>query len=145
MNTDLLTTIMIIFAICFLLFIIFSTINLKKEGFDQKFNQKSSNERTKPSTNHSSSTSNGVAGGAESYAANIQAQVIKLQDSMLLSKYRSNYENVVIALDDLVDHLMLNTTLSINPTNPQESLRELVDLNNAKSALNHVMKFIDSN
>ena len=139
MNSDLLTTIMIIFAICFLLFIIFSTINLKKEGFDQKFNQKSSNERT------NNSSSNGIAGEAESYAANIQSQVIKLQDSMLLSKYRSNYENVVIALDDLVDHLMLNTTLSINPTNPQESLRELVDLNNAKSALNHVMKFIDSN
>jgi hypothetical protein len=143
MNSDLLTTIMIIFAICFLLFIIFSTINLKKEGFDQKFNQKSSNDKTNTSTNTSSS--NGIAGGAESYAANIQSQVIKLQDSMLLSKYRSNYENVVIALDDLVDHLMLNTTLSINPTNPQESLRELVDLNNAKSALNHVMKFIDSN
>ena len=143
MNSDLLTTTVIIFAICFLLFIIFSTINLKKEGFDQKFNQKSATDKTKPSTNNS--TSNGIAGGAESYAANIQSQVIKLQDTILLSKYRSNYENVVIALDDLVDHLMLNTTLTINPTNPQESLRELVDLNNAKSALNHVMKFIDSN
>ena len=145
MNSDLLTTTVIIFAICFLLFIIFSTINLKKEGFDQKFNQKSSNDKTNPSTNNSNSTSNGIAGGAESYAANIQSQVIKLQDTILLSKYRSNYENVVIALDDLVDHLMLNTTLTMNPTNPQESLRELVDLNNAKTALNHVMKFIDSN
>lgn len=145
MNSDLLTTTVIIFAICFLLFIIFSTINLKKEGFDQKFNQKSANDKTKPSTNNSSSNSNGIAGGAESYAANIQSQVIKLQDTILLSKYRSNYENVVIALDDLVDHLMLNTTLTMNPTNPQESLRELVDLNNAKTALNHVMKFIDSN
>jgi hypothetical protein len=145
MNSDLLTTTVIIFAICFLLFIIFSTINLKKEGFDQKFNQKSSNDKINTSTNNSSSTSNGIAGGAESYAANIQSQVIKLQDTILLSKYRSNYENVVIALDDLVDHLMLNTTLTMNPTNPQESLRELVDLNNAKTALNHVMKFIDSN
>lgn len=143
MNSDLLTTTVIIFAICFLLFIIFSTINLKKEGFDQNFNQKSSSNNPKPSTNNSSS--NGMAGGAESYTANIQSQVIKLQDTILLSKYRSNYENVVIALDDLVDHLMLNTTLSMNPTNPQASLKELVDLNNAKSALNNVMKFIDSN
>ena len=63
---------------------------------------------------------------------------------MLLSKYRTDYENVIMALDDLVDNLMLKTALNLNTSNPQQGLTELVGLNNAKTALNNVMKFIDS-
>jgi hypothetical protein len=140
MHEDFLTTIVIIGAICFLLFIIFSTMNIRKEGFDSSTTKK----KSKDSFLSSSSSSSGIAGQAESYTAEIQSQVIKLQDTMLLSKYRSDYENVVMALDDLVDNLMLKTALSMSSTNPQESLTELVNLNNAKTALNHVMKFIDS-
>jgi hypothetical protein len=140
MHQEFLTTVVIIAAICFLLFIIFSTMNIEKEGFVKK-NTSSSQDSFLGS---SSSSSSGVAGQAESYTADIQTQVIKLQDTMLLSKYRGNYENVVMALDDLVDNLMLKTALSMSPTNPQQSLTELVNLNNAKTALNNVMKFIDS-
>ena len=138
MHQDFLTTMVIIAAICFLLFIIFSTMNTEKEGFVKK------NTSSSQDSFLGNSSSSGVAGQAESYTADIQAQVIKLQDTMLLSKYRGNYENVVMALDDLVDNLMLKTALSMSPTNPQESLTELVNLNNAKTALNNVMKFIDS-
>jgi hypothetical protein len=138
MHQDFLTTMVIIAAICFLLFIIFSTMNTEKEGFVKK------NSSSSQDSFLGSSSSSGVAGQAESYTADIQTQVIKLQDTMLLSKYRGNYENVVMALDDLVDNLMLKTALSMSSTNPQESLTELVNLNNAKTALNNVMKFIDS-
>ena len=116
-------------------------MNIEKEGFVKKNTSSSSQDSFLGS---SSSSSSGVAGQAESYTADIQTQVIKLQDTMLLSKYRGNYENVVMALDDLVDNLMLKTALSMSPTNPQQSLTELVNLNNAKTALNNVMKFIDS-
>jgi hypothetical protein len=138
MHQDFLTTVVIIAAICFLLFIIFSTMNTEKEGFVKKDSSSSQDSFL------NNSSSSGVAGQAESYTADIQTQVIKLQDTMLLSKYRGNYENVVMALDDLVDNLMLKTALSMDSTNPQQSLTELVNLNNAKTALNNVMKFIDS-
>jgi hypothetical protein len=147
MDNDFLTTVIIIAAICFLLFIIFSTMSIQKESFDNNNNKNKNNNsgsNKKVFTNSSNNSSNGTAGNAESFTANIQAQVIKLQDTMLLSKYRTNYENVIMALDDLVDNLMLKTALNLNPNNPQQSLTELVGLHNAKNALNHVMKFIDS-
>ena len=139
MQNDLLTNVLMLVAIFFLIYIIFSTINIttKKEGFS------SSDTKTAPSSS-STSSSNGLAGNAETYTANIQSQVIKLQDSMLLSKYRTNYENVVMAMDDLVDNLMLEKVLSIQSSNMKQGLDELVGLNNAKDALNNVMKFIDN-
>lgn len=91
------------------------------------------------------SSGSGIAGNAASYAASIKAESIKLQDTALISKYRADYENVIINLDDLVDNLMLKTALSIDQSKPEESLAKLVSLNNSKAALNNVMKFIDKN
>ena len=56
---------------------------------------------------------------------------------------RTDYENVIINMSDLVNSLMLQTVLSTDSTNPQQSLAQLVQLNNAKAALNNVMIFID--
>ena len=49
-----------------------------------------------------------------------------------------------MALDDLVDNLMLQKVLSIKTEDAQKDLEELVQLNNSKTALNNVMKFIDT-
>jgi hypothetical protein len=87
---------------------------------------------------------NGIAGSASSYGANIKAQTIKLQDILLISKYRSEYENAIINLDDLVNHLMLQQALSVKQSNPAEGLDKLVKLSQSKAALNSVMKFIDA-
>lgn len=150
MHNDLITTVAIIVAICFLLYIIISTMNIKKEGFgsssnskNSKSNSSSTSSSSSSSSIFSSSSSNGIAGNSESYIASIQSSVIKLQDSLLLSKYRTEYENTIMALDDLVDNLMLQTALSINTNSPQQALTELVTLHNSKNALNDVMKFID--
>ena len=90
------------------------------------------------------SSSNGVAGNAASYAANIKSTVIKMQDTLLITKYRTDYEDTIMNLDDLINNLMLTTTLSIDPSNPQQGLGRLVTLNQAKAALNSVMKFVDT-
>lgn len=118
--------------ICFIIYLIFSNMN-SVEGM-------TNNE----STAVPSSSGNGIAGNAASYVAAIKDQTIKLQDTLLISKYRKDYENVVISLDDLVNNLMLRTALSVKKENPQEALKQLVSLNESKSALNNVMKFIDS-
>ena len=140
MPNDLFTNVLMLAAVFFLIFIIFSTMNFgnKKEGFD------SSNNNTSKSGSSSSSNINGFAGNAQYYSSGIKDKVIKLQDTMLLSKYRADYENVIMSLDDLVDNLMLEKALSITSDNTQKSLQELVTLNDSKTALNNVMKFIDS-
>ena len=89
------------------------------------------------------STDNGIAGNAASYGAQIKAATIKLQDTVLISKYRSDYQTAILNLDDLVDNLMLKTVLSIDTSNPADGLKKLADMNQAKLALNNVMKFVD--
>ena len=90
-----------------------------------------------------STSDNGIAGNAASYGAQIKAATIKLQDTVLISKYRSDYETAILNLDDLVDNLMLKTVLSIDTSNPADGLKKLAEMNQAKLALNNVMKFVD--
>ena len=98
---------------------------------------------TDASGNTATPTDNGIAGNAASYGAQIKAATIKLQDTVLISKYRSDYETAILNLDDLVDNLMLKTVLSIDASNPADGLKKLADMNQAKLALNNVMKFVD--
>jgi len=120
----------IFIAICYISYLLFKNLNYGstyKEGMET-----------------AASSNNGLAGNASDYSAGIKANVIKNQDTLLISKYRSEYENVVLNLDDLVNNLMLTSALSIDKANPQQGLQKLVGLNEAKAALNNVMKFIDS-
>lgn len=136
MNKDFLTNLIIFIGVCILIYIVFRSVNFQ-EGLE---NNKSGSSSTTTTT---TSTSNGVAGGASSYAANVKTEVIKLQDELLVSKYRTDYENVVINMDDLVNNLMLKTTLTIDQSNPKDGLSKLAALGQVKVALNSVMKFID--
>ena len=67
----------------------------------------------------------------------------KASKGFLISKYRSDYETIVLNLDDLVNNLMLGAALNVNPKKPHEALVKLAELNQSKTALNNVMKFID--
>ena len=87
---------------------------------------------------------NGIAGNAASYAAAIKASTIKSQDTFLISKYRADYESAILNLDDLLNNLMLKTALTIIHENPGESVVKLGQMQQAKLALNSVMKFVDS-
>jgi len=98
---------------------------------------------TDASGNSTTAPSSGVAGSAASYGATLKAATIKQQDMYLISKYRSDYETVILNLDDLVNNLMLGAALNVNPSKPHESLSKLAELNQAKTALNTVMKFVD--
>jgi hypothetical protein len=119
-------------AICFISYILFRNLNLNtREGM------------TDASGNSMSAPENGVAGNAASYGATLKAETIKQQDKYLISKYRSDYETVILNLDDLVNNLMLGASLNVNPSKPHEALSKLAELNQAKTALNNVMKFID--
>jgi hypothetical protein len=131
MKKDLLN-LFIFLGICFLGYLIFSNLSLK-EGMTT----------TDGSGNKLSSSLNGVAGNAATYAANIKSQTVKLTDTLLVSKYRSDYETTILNMDDLINALMLETTLKIDASKPSEGLEKIVKLNQAKAALDNVMKFVD--
>ena len=86
---------------------------------------------------------NGIAGNATSYGAIIKSDTIKMQDTFLITKYRTEYETVVLNLDDFINNLMLKVALSIDTKKPGDGVKQLAEMNQAKVALNSVMKFID--
>jgi hypothetical protein len=123
-------------VICFILYLIFRNFNYKpvREGM------------TDGSGNSIaiSAPENGIAGNAAAYAASLKSTTIKAQDTFLISKYKSDYESAILNLDDLISSLMLQTALTVNQTNPSDSIEKLAKMQQAKVALNSVMKFVDS-
>ena len=138
----LVVNLLFIVSICFVSYLLFRNLDFK-EGLTTN----SSSSTVSPVNNLSSrttSTSNGIAGSAQNYAANIKATTIKNQDMLLISKYRADYENAILNLDDLINTMMLQTALSIKTSDPMASLEKLNELNSARGALNSVMKFVDA-
>lgn len=91
--------------------------------------------------------SSGEAGTAASYAAAIKAQVVKLQDELLVAKYRKDYEAAIINLDDYIGYLMIKQTLNMkigeDTKSNLDSINALNILNNSKASLNATMTFLD--
>ena len=129
----------LIFAIGVFAYIIFRRM-IYQEGFDVSGNTTPPPASTTPST----SSTNGMAGNSSVYLSQIQSQNVKFNDSFNITNYRKQYEDIILSMDDLVNNLMLQTALTIDQTSPQQSLIQLGQLNNAKTGLNSVMKFIDS-
>jgi hypothetical protein len=96
-------------------------------------------------TNNDSATT-GEAGTSSSYAAAVKAQVVKLQDELLISKYRKDYETAIINLDDYFSFMMLKQALNMKTdgTANVEAVNALNSLKGAKDSLNATMKFLDS-
>ena len=99
-------------------------------------------------TNNELTSSKGEAGSAASYSDGIKAQVVKIQDELLVSKYRKDYENTIIHLDDLVGTMMIKQiqNMTVGGSDPKalmSSLNNLNTLKSAKESLNVAMKFLD--
>ena len=127
-------------AICFAAYILFRHFEYKNQyGLIEGMTDGSSN----ATTTTTPSSTNGVAGNAASYGATIKAANIKMQDTFLISKYRSDYETAILNLDDLLSSLMLQTALTVDTKSPQTAIKQLAEMNQAKTALNTVMKYVD--
>jgi hypothetical protein len=89
----------------------------------------------------------GEAGTATSYAEAIKAQVIKLQDELLIAKYRKDYETAIINLNDYIGYLMIQQTLNMKINGDLKTNIDLLNnlnvMNNAKASLNATMTFLD--
>ena len=89
----------------------------------------------------------GETGTAANYSANIKSKVIKLQDELLITKYRKDYESAIINLDDYIGYLMIQQTLNMKLDGEMktqiESINNLNILKSAKESLNSTMAFLD--
>jgi hypothetical protein len=92
-------------------------------------------------------SASGEAGTATSYAASVKAQVVKLQDELLISKYRKEYETTIINLDDYIGMLMIKQTLNMKIDGDIkaniENINNLNVLKMSKDSLNATMTFLD--
>ena len=136
MNSELMNFFLFI-GICLVLYLLFRNFNYN--------NQYSLIEgMTDASGNETILIDSGIAGNATAYGVKIKAETIKLQDTFLIAKYKSDYETIILNLDDFINNLMLKNVLSFDTENPGTSLSKLAELQQAKAALNGVMKFVDS-
>jgi hypothetical protein len=141
MNKDI-TNLVLFIGICFIGYVFFIRMHFK-EGLANRVGA-AATDASSNSVSTSSSSSNGIAGNASTYASNLKMASVKLADTLLVTKYRSDYENAILNAEELINNMMLETTLSLDPSNPQEGIKKLVGLKEAQTALNLVMKFVDS-
>mgnify|MGYP003982826171 CR=1 FL=1 len=90
---------------------------------------------------------NGLAGNSSKYAEEIKTQTIELQDKLLISKYKTDYEDVIINMSDNIDIITLSKILSLDNSDEKKllkSIQEIETLNKFKTILNSSMKYLDS-
>ena len=144
MNSDLFKMVGIIIVSFYIIYLVISIFKVQSdflEGFTSAIDDK------KSTTGTSSSSSLGFAGSAQSYAEEVKANYVKLQDQLLVPKYRKDYENVIINMDDYLNAKIMEQVLSIKTGSDSEieSFKSLATLYSAKSALNDAMKWVDKN
>jgi len=137
MNDEIFKLIGIVIVACFIIFMIIKMFQLQVRVVEGLTNQGDTTQNV-----------SGEAGTSSSYAAAIKAQVVKLQDELLISKYRKDYETSIINLDDYVSFLMLKQVLNLKTDGDVASnmvaINNINSLKSAKDSLNVAMKFLDS-
>ena len=103
---------------------------------------------TNPDETTATPPSSGIGATSKSYAASIKAEVVKMQDELLISKYRQDYETAIVNMDDWIGMEMIKHALTINiagdAKSKMEALNSLNTLQSAKASLTATMKFLDS-
>lgn len=144
MDSDLFKMVGIIIVSFYIIYLVISIFKVQSdflEGFTSAIDDK------KATAGTTSSSSLGFAGSAQSYAEEVKANYVKLQDQLLVPKYRKDYENVIINMDDYLNAKIMEQVLSIKTGSDSEmdEFKSLATLYSAKSALNDAMKWVDKN
>lgn len=106
------------------------------------------NNKGSTTTTTTSTAATGVAAGAASFADAIKSSTTKITDAALVSKYRKDYENIIINAEDGVNASMLavliRSPLGTDGNVTIQTLAAIKTLNDSKAALNEIMKYVDS-
>jgi hypothetical protein len=140
-----LKTIGTIVVIILMSFIVYKVFNL------QLFFMKSFKEGLVSSSLTTTPTiTDGYGINAKTMATNIKSLSTALSDKLIVSKYRTDYENIIINMEDYINLLMINNVLTFNASsfsNDDDIIKYLNNLGSLKSsrdALNDVMKYLDT-
>ena len=90
---------------------------------------------------------NGLLGNSDGYSSSLSHEITVLHDKVMIEKYKSNYENILIELDELMKLRMLEIALSINPNNIDSSIQDIQlmnDLSKAVTSIDVVQSFVES-
>jgi hypothetical protein len=95
--------------------------------------------------NNNTPRRNGIASNADTFIASLQQATTKLKDELSISNadYRKKYERIIVEMDNLLNYSMLKGVLTADMKNPTNSFAAMGNLNNARAALNNVLKFVD--
>jgi hypothetical protein len=112
------------------------------EGMQTRQKEGTSNDDATIKVNH------GI--NAENFTDRVKSMKNTMRDKLNIPTYRTDYENLLIELNDHVSGMMLDELLSIDPTNIQPThiinkLNNINKLSNGKNNLNDIMKYIDKN
>ena len=104
MNEDMFKIVGIIVIVGFLIYLATKAINIHlnaMEGFSMP---------TIPGVNSTASTSSGETSGSVGKAAEaFKTATIQLQDTLLINKYRNDYENLIMNMDDYFKLLVISS------------------------------------
>lgn len=94
------------------------------------------------------SSTNNIAANAKPFADSLKSTAVSKVDTLLIPKYRTDYENAIINTDDYINALMLEQLLKMDMTTKNDSnnidiLTKISQLQSAKTALNSIMTFVD--
>jgi len=154
MNNEVFTIVGIVLFLGFFVYIIARSLMLNGriiEGLTNPIDSTISTTMPTTSTATSTATSTttqNIASGAANYGSKINVAFSQLKDQMNVPKYRSDYENVIIQLDDYISMLTLQTIMSmdanaINDTSASSLIARLNIFSNARTGLDTLMKYID--
>ncbi len=149
METDLFKLVGIVIVSFYIIYLVIGIFKAQSDLLEG-FTGDSAIDSKKATTSSSTSTTSGslgIAGSAQSYAEEVKANYVKLQDELLVPKYRKEYENIIINMDDYLNAKMMEQILSIKmgSNSETESFKNLATLFSAKGALNDAMKWVDKN
>jgi len=85
----------------------------------------------------------GSAGTASNFNDEIKAKLTIIQDELLIPKYRTDYEDILINMEEYINLIVLKKIVNLNPENSAD-VSSINELNLLKSTLNSSIKFIDS-
>ena len=138
-------SLIVLIGLCLIILYLLVAVFLKKrEGLE---NSTDTTDTTDTTTGTTSVSTDGIGGNAANYADLIKAKSVQMQDALLITKYRTDYENTIINLEDYCNLMMLYQILKINLNGDAKStlavFASINALSNTKKALNEAMQFVD--
>ena len=153
MNGDFLKTIGLMIVICIVIYLAFRVMNKLIPTFQESFGDNiegltTLSNSSSGSKNNLGTSFNGIAGNAANYAKKLEGHTAKIVDEMLIPKYRNDYEQVLLHLENYNNANLLNKLLNYNLNDPTKSVEEISDIvkhhDNVVQSLNNAMKFLDN-